>query len=97
MLAADSALELQLLSVGFGSVDFLALLPDGSERTATVIVGSGPTWRRACRFPNVASEGGQSLGDDALDEQVRRRAGEELVRLAAAVDAIERGRGRHAA
>jgi hypothetical protein len=84
------ALDLELRAVGFDAVEFAATLADGSDRLVTVLFGSGPSWRRAVRFPNVGSEGGQSLGDEALDDQVRRRASEELLRLAAALRAIER-------
>jgi hypothetical protein len=88
MTTIPDGLGLELVAISFGSVDLLAIMPDGSERTVSVIVGSGTSWRRACRFPNVASEAGQSLGSDELDDRVRRRSAEELVRLAAAVDAI---------
>jgi hypothetical protein len=83
-------ITLELRHVGFEVVEFAATLPDGSQRLVSVVVGSGQTWSKAARFPNIGSEGGESLGEDDLDEQVRRRASEELVRLAAAVGAIER-------
>jgi hypothetical protein len=86
----DEAPELELRHVAFDTVEFAATLPDGSHRLVSVVVGSGPTWAKAVRFPNIASEGGESLGDDGADEQVRRRASEELVRLAAAIGATER-------
>jgi hypothetical protein len=86
------ALDLELLHVGFDAVELAAALADGSRRLVSVLVGSGPSWRRAVRFPNIGSDAGQSFGDVLLDEQVRARAAEELVRLAAAVGAIERRR-----
>jgi hypothetical protein len=87
---SPSAVE--LVSVGFDHVEFVAVLPDRSERPVTVLVGGGTSWRKSMRFPNLMFEEGRSLGDDLLDDQIRRRAAEELVRLAAAVGAIERRR-----
>jgi hypothetical protein len=43
------------------------------------------------RFPNIRTDEGATLGDDDLDHEVRVRAAEELVRLAAAA-AIASGR-----
>ncbi len=76
--------QLALTYRAFDRVEFEALLPTGVVRAVCVRVGSGPTWASAIRFPHSMTEGGESLGDDALDERVRSRAAEELVRLVAA-------------
>jgi len=92
--SADS-LELELVHVDFERIDFTARLGE-TERTVSVSVGSGTCWRRAILFPHPMTYEGSSLGDDDLDEQVRARAAEELIRLAAALDAMK-GRRRFAA
>lgn len=80
-----SRLELRLLSVDFDAVRFYATTRD-AMRFVTVRVASGSDWYRSVRFPDHMTEEGASLGDDRLDEQVRVRASEELVRLEAAVN-----------
>jgi hypothetical protein len=84
--------KLTLEHVSFHEVSFTVELADGSERLVEVLVGSGSSWPRAVRFPHIGSEAGESLGDSALDDEVRRRAAEELVRLASAVDAASGAR-----
>jgi hypothetical protein len=78
-------LELRLLSVDFDAVRFYATTRD-AMRFVTVRVESGSDWLRAVRFPDHMTDEGASLGNDRLDEQVRIRASEELVRLEAAVN-----------
>ena len=82
---------LRLTSVSFTEVSFVTDV-DGYERPVTVQVGSGRSWRSAVRFPNWQSSAGESLGDDGLDQEVRDRASEELVRHSAAVDAARGSR-----
>lgn len=62
----------------------LALQRQGQTRKVSVLVGSGHNWFEATRFPNIASDEGESTGDDGLDRLIRQRAAEELIRLAAA-------------
>jgi hypothetical protein len=81
-------LQLILLDLLFHRVTFLAWQPDEPDRLIRVEIGSRTRSHRAVRFPNLGTEGGESLGDEALDEHVRRRATEELVRLRAAVEAM---------
>ena len=76
-------MTLRLLSVSFDRVEFEADLGD-YQRVVRVDVASGYDWARAVRFPNWSNSDGESLGDDVLDADVRTRASEELVRLAAA-------------
>lgn len=87
-----SVLRLRLRHVSFATVEF-DLVQDGRVlRPVVVRVGSGPDWYRAVNFPTIGSEGSTSTGDPALDEQVREEAGKELLRLAAAVEALRAGR-----
>ena len=79
-------LTLELIYLAPDRVDFTARY-NGNERAVRVEVGSGTSWRWAVQFPTVRTWEGSSLGDDALDEQVRIRAAEELVRLDAATRA----------
>jgi hypothetical protein len=81
-------LGLNLVALSFEEVAFAAEI-NGRERAVSVLVGSGNSWSAACLFPNVRSEAGESLGDDLLDAQIRRRAGEELARLAGTVAALQ--------
>lgn len=77
--------DLRLVSVTFSEVRFHLDMCD-STRQVAVQVGSGRDWLSAVRFPHLRSDEGASLGDDLLDEEVRARAAEELVRLEAAVN-----------
>ena len=92
MAAVAGELLLVLEHVSFGAVEFEAILPDGSTRFVHVCVGSGSSFRQAVRFPNMDNEAGRSLGNDLLDEQVKRRAAEELLRLEASVREVRRAR-----
>lgn len=67
----------------------LALQHGGKTRKVAVLVGAGRNWFEATRFPNDATDEGQTTGDDGLDRNVRERAAEELIRLAAAKEAFE--------
>lgn len=62
----------------------LALQWRGGTRKVSILVGSGRNWYEATRFPHNVTDEGATTGDDALDRQVRQRAAEELIRLAAA-------------
>lgn len=73
-----------LIDVSTTGVWFEVTLDNGSTRDAYVVVGSGASWHESTRFPNNARDTGASTGDAALDEAIRTRAGEELVRLTAA-------------
>jgi hypothetical protein len=86
-------MTIRLLSVDFAEVRFYAVTDDAC-RFVTVRVNSGLDWLRACAFPHNNTDEGRSLGSDELNEQVRIRASEELVRLEAAVKVV---RGRWAA
>lgn len=78
-------MRLRLLSVSFDRVEFHATLDDGYERLVSVDVLSGRReWLSAVLFPGYRDDTTTSLGDDALDREVRERAAEELVRLSAA-------------
>lgn len=81
-------LDLASADLEFG-VEFEAAFEDGSTRPVTVRVGSAQTWARAIRFPNTVSEGGQSLGSEAYDDAVRRRAAEVLILVDAAARSLE--------
>jgi hypothetical protein len=81
---------LRLDRLSFAEVRFEATLCDYS-RFVTVQVGSGRDRPTAVRFPNLRSDEGYSLGAGDLDNEVRIRAAEELVRLDAAI-AIASGR-----
>lgn len=75
---------LLLRHVSFDAVEFHAILPDGRERQVRVLVGSsGQSWSQAVRFPTLHSNATETLGDHELDQAVRERAAEELVRLEA--------------
>jgi hypothetical protein len=78
---------LRLLGVSFRGVELEIRYPDGHVRLASVRVGAGNAWRRAVRFPHLASDRGESTEDPWLDALIRERAAEELIRLAAAVEA----------
>lgn len=65
----------------------LALQTDKGTRKVAVLVGSGRNWYEATRFPHNSTDEGESTGDDALDRNIRERAAEELIRLAAAKEA----------
>lgn len=81
-------MNLRLVSVSLHRVELYADLGDAS-RHVSVTVGRGGDWYDACQFPNIDSESGRSLGDEALDHEVLARAAEELIRLAAAVEAAK--------
>jgi hypothetical protein len=81
---------LRLLSVSFEELRFFAVTDDAS-RFVTVTTGSGRDWLRGVHFPNLR-DGGETLGNDELDEEVRIRASEELARLQGAVFAAARYR-----
>ena len=84
-------MKLRLLEVGFDRVRFYAVTRDESRFvTVSFRGGGGADWYRAAAFPHGGTDEGRSLGDPNLDEEVRRRASEELVRLEAAVDIAER-------
>jgi hypothetical protein len=70
----------------------LALQQKDGTRKVAVLVGSGRNWYEATRFPHNVSDEGASTGDDKLDREIRQRAAEELIRLAAAKEALD-GRG----
>jgi hypothetical protein len=70
----------------------LALQRKGETRKVSVLVGSGRNWYEATRFPHNVTDEGIGTGDDALDREIRQRAAEELIRLAAAKEALD-GRG----
>jgi len=76
--------SLMLKSLSFEHVEF-TLTRDVETRVVRVNVISGSTWHRAVRFPSFDSETTQSTGDEELDAAIRRRAGEELIRLEAIV------------
>jgi len=76
-------MTLWLHFLSFERVEFVAEFRE-SHRLVRVDVGSGTNWLSAVRFPTWSGTDGESLGDDELDRQVRARAAEELVRLAAA-------------
>jgi len=76
---------LTLASVSFSVVEFRLERQGKAPRLVRVAVGSGPSWSRAVRFPTPDSEASASTGDEGLDAEVRRRAGEDLVRLEASV------------
>ncbi len=78
--------RLELTYVASDRVDFEAHFADGLRRRVSVRVGH----RRAVVFPNQDSEAGETLGTDILDQEVRLRAAEELVRLAAAQGVVRR-------
>jgi hypothetical protein len=80
-------LSLELRSVSFDRVEFM-LAHDEVVRPVTVLVASGRTWRQAVRFPNDFTDAGLGVNEET-DELIRRRAAEELVRLSAAIDALE--------
>ena len=67
----------------------LALQRKGETRKVAVLVGSGRNWYEATRFPHNVSDEGLSTGDDALDREIRQRAAEELIRLAAAKEVAD--------
>jgi hypothetical protein len=67
----------------------LALQLGGETRKVAVLVGSGRNWYEATRFPHNMTDEGASTGDDKLDREIRQRAAEELIRLAAAKEACE--------
>jgi hypothetical protein len=73
----------RLLALDFDRVEWSLTRPDGSERVVVVLVGSGSTWFEAIRFPHDVSEGGCSTGNPLIDDEIRRRSSEELVRLTA--------------
>lgn len=78
---------LRLLSVSLACVELDAEYAAGDDvrrRHVSVDVTSGA--RAACVFPHGRCSTGESLGDPVLDEQVRERAAEEIIRLAAAVE-----------
>lgn len=85
-------MTLRLLWVDYDRVEFLATFDDGFERLVRVDVASGRDWLRAVRFPGHSNESSESLGDDELDRQVRERGAEELVRLDAAISAMQASR-----
>lgn len=70
----------------------LALQRKGETRKVCVLVGSGRNWYEATRFPHNVNDEGASTGDDVMDREIRQRAAEELIRLAAAKEAFD-GRG----
>jgi hypothetical protein len=75
---------LRVTHVALDRVEFLLVDEAGHVvRHVAVLVGSGASWRAAVVFPSTASDATASTGDDALDEEVRWRAAEELVRLEA--------------
>ena len=66
---------------------------NGATRRVDVKVGSGSNWYEAAIFPHIETDEGATSGDDAIDRLIRQRAAEELIRLAAAVEAMDGGRG----
>lgn len=77
--------RLDLRTLSFERVEYVAVFDDGATRPVTVLVGSGSSWFEATQFPHLLSDAGETLGDPTLDASVRRRASEELVRLEATV------------
>lgn len=71
----------------------MVLHRDGQESRVSVRVGSGHTWLAATRFPHTYEDTGASTGDASLDQWIRQRAAEELIRLAAAREVWLGGRG----
>lgn len=69
----------------------LALQHNRKWRKVSVLVGSGSNWYQATRFPHIMEEDGATTGNDALDKQIRERAAEELIRLAAAKEVLDAG------
>jgi hypothetical protein len=69
----------------------LALQREGETRKGAVLVGSGRNWFEATRFPNLATNEGETTGDEGLDRLIRQRAAEELIRLAAAKEVCDGG------
>jgi hypothetical protein len=76
-------MRLRLTHVSFSRVEFTLLRDDGSSRPVVVKVGAGQSWRRAVRFPTIGTDATESTGDERVDEAIRERAAEELVRFAA--------------
>ena len=72
-------------------VEFVLVDDEGGERPVVVRVGSGRDWRRAVQFPTIDTAGTETTGDPALDAEIRERAAEELVRVAAAARAAREG------
>lgn len=85
-----ASLTLRLVAVSFSEVE-LEVAVDGDWQPISVLVGAGSSWQTAVRYPHWQNDRGASLGDDRLDAAVRDRAAEELVRLEAAVRALDRG------
>jgi hypothetical protein len=90
MEGQSATTDIRLKQITFDCVRFeVGYYPD--DREVTVLVRSHNTWLQATSFPHVRDGTGESTGDAWLDYQIRVRASEELVRLAAAVD-YARGR-----
>jgi hypothetical protein len=71
---------IRLVALSFDRVEFRLV-----DRAVSVRVGAGQTWEKAVVFPHLHDETGLSTGDPLLDELIRARAYEELIRLAAAI------------
>jgi hypothetical protein len=85
-------MRLRLRHVSFSQVEFVLVDEQGRVlRPVVVTVASGSTWHEAVMFPSLGSEGSTSTGDSALDFEIRERAGDELVRLEAAVAPLREG------
>jgi hypothetical protein len=80
---------LRLTYVGYDGAEF-DLLDKTGERlhVVRVNVGAGQSWRKAVRFPELDTAATASTGDDRLDQEIRERAAEELVRFDAATSAL---------
>jgi hypothetical protein len=81
---------LRLTHVDFDGVEYDLFDENGKRlRPVRVPVTSGASWRESIRFPaGVYGEAGLSTGDPELDEEIRARAAEEMVRLEAATRAL---------
>lgn len=84
LMLPEPDLRLTLVSLSLIHVELDAHQAGKDTRRISVHVGSGHTARAAVRFPHDWHENGRTLGSDQLDQQVRERAAEELVRLHAA-------------
>lgn len=86
----ETPVALRLAALSLDRVEFDLVDTAGHVvRHATVLVGSARNSTKALRFPNLASQDGESAGDELLDELIRVRAAEELVRMQGTLAAAE--------
>jgi hypothetical protein len=83
-------MALRLRFVSFERVEFVLVDEHDVElRPVVVRVVSATDWRQAVMFPSTDTAGSNSTGDPGLDQTIRERAVEELVRLDAAMRAMQ--------